>query len=393
MFNSPILDLVIGMLFVFLLMSVLSSAVKELFAQAVNMRAIVLARAIKHLLQDPSGEGLSADFYRHPLIKVLFEPRTAWWQRALDRFLPAPGKPDNIPPETFAAVLSDLVEDSAVQGLLVLRDRALAGGFGEDEAAVLEAVEKARALVHEDHLAAVAQIETLQGIVDKVPELDEKLNLSPMLTAIEAELTGSSPRSAIGLSTAVVNLANRPLRRTFQMLIQQAKGDVDQFQAALVAWFNDGMDKATDLYKRWAQVAIFAVGLALSIALNVDTLTVTKNLWKDKHLRDTVVASAGRYATPMADAQGHATNGDEGGGTVATLRGMDLPFGWDLNSQAKGWWDALMQSYSTQNGGRWGLTWLGWLLTAFAASLGAPFWFDSMAKLLNFRGSLNKQGD
>jgi hypothetical protein len=30
---------------------------------------------------------------------------------------------------------------------------------------------------------------------------------------------------------------------------------------------------------------------------------------------------------------------------------------------------------------------LGWLLTAFAASLGAPFWFDGVGWLLALRGT------
>ena len=30
-------------------------------------------------------------------------------------------------------------------------------------------------------------------------------------------------------------------------------------------------------------------------------------------------------------------------------------------------------------------TWLGWLLTAVALALGAPFWFDTLCRLVNIR--------
>jgi hypothetical protein len=33
---------------------------------------------------------------------------------------------------------------------------------------------------------------------------------------------------------------------------------------------------------------------------------------------------------------------------------------------------------------------LGWLLTAGALSLGAPFWFDVLSKFINIRGSGDK---
>ena len=37
--------------------------------------------------------------------------------------------------------------------------------------------------------------------------------------------------------------------------------------------------------------------------------------------------------------------------------------------------------------GAGGLTIFGWLLTAFAVCLGAPFWFDMLNRLVNLRGT------
>lgn len=39
---------------------------------------------------------------------------------------------------------------------------------------------------------------------------------------------------------------------------------------------------------------------------------------------------------------------------------------------------------------RWGSRLLGWLLTALALSLGAPFWFDLLGKLVNVRSGMRR---
>ncbi|HTB23099.1 MAG TPA: hypothetical protein VK914_10375 [bacterium] len=390
MFDSPILDLALGMIFVYLIMSVLSSALKELLAQGVNLRAVVLADAVKKLLQDADGTGLTADFYRHPLITVLAEPRSASWQKAVDPLLPAPGLPDNIPPATFAAALSDLIEDGAVQGLLRLRDAALANSFGEDKAAVLAAIEKARACLHEDRVEAEAQVKVLQGIAQKYPELGQKLGLDGVFSGILEELNGGVPRSVEGLAAAVAKLPAGALRRTFRLILQKSAGNAAALQMNLVQWFNNAMDKASDLYKRMAQVVIFALALVLAVALNVDTLSVTKNLWKDKHLRDVAAASAAQstMALPAQD-PGAEENLQAAGSSLAALRSADIPMGWNLDP-SKSWWQGIQSAFASQNNGLWVLTWLGWLLTALAASLGAPFWFDAMAKFLSFKDGTGK---
>lgn len=51
------------------------------------------------------------------------------------------------------------------------------------------------------------------------------------------------------------------------------------------------------------------------------------------------------------------------------------PFGWLL------FWEVFTRNLSTITGSQL----MGWFITAFAASLGAPFWFDLLKKLLNIR--------
>ena len=60
---------------------------------------------------------------------------------------------------------------------------------------------------------------------------------------------------------------------------------------------------------------------------------------------------------------------------VRDMNGFGLPIGWH-----KGDWDKTWRDFPS------GLTAiLGWLLTALAASLGAPFWFDTLNKIVTIR--------
>src|SRR5205085_5272899 len=71
MFGSPILEVGIGLIFVFLVYGLVCTAVNEAIAQFLSLRAETLWGAIRSLLQDPHGAGLAKDLYNHPLIRGL----------------------------------------------------------------------------------------------------------------------------------------------------------------------------------------------------------------------------------------------------------------------------------------------------------------------------------
>ena len=86
MFQTPILDVAIGLVFVYLTVSLMCTAVQELIASVAALRSKTLAKGIKNLLantnisklledQDPQGtseqtKSLADAVYAHPLIKA-----------------------------------------------------------------------------------------------------------------------------------------------------------------------------------------------------------------------------------------------------------------------------------------------------------------------------------
>jgi hypothetical protein len=107
MFGSTILDAAIGIIFIYLLVSLVISAINELIAAMLKSRAENLSQAIQALLQDPSQAGWVARFYQHPLIQSLSVPNS---------------KPSYIPSRTFALALLDLIAPATTDGSRTLAD-------------------------------------------------------------------------------------------------------------------------------------------------------------------------------------------------------------------------------------------------------------------------------
>ena len=63
MFGSEILEVAVGIDFLYLLLSLMCSAITEGVARAFAMRSGTLRSGIRNLLGDPHGKGLAKDFY------------------------------------------------------------------------------------------------------------------------------------------------------------------------------------------------------------------------------------------------------------------------------------------------------------------------------------------
>jgi hypothetical protein len=80
MFNTSIIDVAIGMVFIYLLLSLLCTATNELIELLLKKRATDLERGIRELLQPDSEsgtEGLVQEIYNHPLVNGRMQTRWA----------------------------------------------------------------------------------------------------------------------------------------------------------------------------------------------------------------------------------------------------------------------------------------------------------------------------
>src|SRR6516164_11471437 len=68
MFSSAVLDVVVGLIFVFMAVSLAASAILEAIAGIITWRSGALLKGIKDLLNDPHLNGLAGQLYQHALI-------------------------------------------------------------------------------------------------------------------------------------------------------------------------------------------------------------------------------------------------------------------------------------------------------------------------------------
>ena len=109
MFGSAALDTAIGLVLVYLILSLMCSAITEILETWLKHRSIDLDRGVRQLLADPDGVGLVRQFYQHPLIASLFRGH---YDPTSPRNLPS-----YIPSRQFALALMDLVLPSQASAL------------------------------------------------------------------------------------------------------------------------------------------------------------------------------------------------------------------------------------------------------------------------------------
>ena len=197
--------------------------------------------------------------------------------------------------------------------------------------------------------------------------------------------------SFANLRAAVTALTNEDLKKALLPLIDKAAGNLDDARKNIEDWYDAAMDRLSGFYKRRTQVALFLIGLIMAIVLNVDTVRATKRLWNDPVLREHMLEQARKQqpvpapATP-ADVSAARNDVVAAGREVSNLYSTQgFPAGW--NQEAKQAWD--FSGFSSTKAWYLFLVVLGWLLTAIAVTLGAPFWFDLLNKTLGLNTRLS----
>ena len=325
---GAVLDVAIGLIFLYMMTSLLVTIVQEGIATMVHLRAKNLFAAIENLIDDPElakhpeYKDLVVDLYEHPLMASLYRralPKGRGSARELLRRSPLPSY---IPSRTFAIAILD-----------VLR------GKNATEATGINNV-----------LAGA------QSTIAKLPESQLKRTLTLLIA--DGESFGA-------------NLDHR----------------ANAVSDRLEGWFNDAMSRAAGWYKRQAQKISLTLGFVIAVLLNASTFNVAERLWRDEALRAQVSATAAAYYKEQSDPRpsdpGAAQGANEA--SVATrwnrqMQRLDestLPIGWPMD----------VASSLPQNARGWLALVFGWLITGLAASLGAVFWFDVLGRALQIRGT------
>ncbi|NHE57863.1 hypothetical protein [Cyclobacterium plantarum] len=311
MFGSVILEVVIGLIFIYLLLSLLATTVSELAMNLIYSRGKNLHLALQTMLDDEE-DVLCKKFFDHPLIQKL--------KKKGDK-----GFPSYIRNEYFSKVLIELL-------------------YKDND----------------------GQLENIEAAINDLPDGKTK--------------------------------------EVLQTFARDARGNIETFKENIEKWYQEVMDQATGWYKVNVRKVLFVLGLIISIVFNADTIRMAEKISNDPEARQQIVAMAYEY---MEKEEGlNSTTSNEPDSNLVQLRAkiydlIDeeietttsvLGMGWNDAPRANirffsnlwpdiAWWSYVLYSL------------LGWIITAFAITLGAPFWFDLLKRVMSIRASGEKPAD
>lgn len=364
LFGSAILEVVIGVAFVYLLLSLLCSTLNEWIAGILQLRGKTLQEGIKNLLDDRHAPDLLERFMIHPLI-------TGLSRKGAQNF------PSYIPARTFALALIDTLapaDPSAGPRDLNVVYRQL-----RDELANLtkanSPLAKSLLMLVDDAGGDPKQIEQVATTLQQLAQA--RTQLIGLLGS-----AGGNPTNLGALSGALEKL------QALETTIKQGEADalvkLQKAQTNIEEYFNAAMDRVSGWYKRRAQIIVIVIALITTVVLNVDTIAIANQLAADSALRTVVVDAAQRYQKEGTQTVATQADSRASGASAAvtitppatiteTLTLIDqlgIPIGWKA-----------MPQQPTQ----WFYKVVGLLVTTIAVSLGAPFWFGILNKLINLR--------
>lgn len=175
-------------------------------------------------------------------------------------------------------------------------------------------------------------------------------------------------------------------------LLNEANNSVERFKQLVEDWFNETMDRVSGWYKRRIQIITFLVGLFIAFSMHIDTIQIADKLGKDEKTRLALVEAATGYSKTLLEAdtltiemQKDVNEMSEQidlilkeTASVGSIMSITAPNNFGLICKTK------------EKKASWFYV-FGCFLTAVALSLGAPFWFDLLNKLVKLRGAGNQE--
>lgn len=410
---AAIIQVAIGIIFLFILLSIVVTEVNSLIARATKMRARTLRGAINAVIEDPV---IRAKVYTHPLIQLVKADPIAPTQRvsrdeAEKIANGAIGSVDHIEPRTFVDVLLNTIKAESDQqlfgallnvidgmpagaerrGLRVMVNRIVATGDGMTEL--------------RNSLRYVQDRRYRSALTDIVNQVDE-----------EVSLLGLEPTTNVSLMAGIRQIENPNLRHALSTVLTGADS-MEVARGNLETWFNNSMQRASAAYASKMKNLSILVALFFALALNIDTLHIGRALWEDPARREQLSSEAsytvrsGNLQAPLdnsvADDEFRASQAaddntlEDALGTGANvayqlqdIEDLSLPIGWSFQnvselgdaslalSDPNNLWNYFPENNPTGWLGLLAAKFFGIAATVIAAAQGAPFWFGIVNKIL-----------
>ncbi|MGN6533021.1 MAG: hypothetical protein ACTHK0_14865 [Ginsengibacter sp.] len=336
MSSFPILDLVIGIIFIYFLLSIICSSAVELFLSIFKSRAGLLENWLKQIFNLPA--------------------------------LNSEGKPLNVS-------VGQAIMDHCM--VTALSKKGTSTSY-------MDANNFVSALLDKITITPSGANNTVEF---------PPANLAGYITAIQNStlISGELKRTILIFANEAKSIA------TASNNTAPVVSELELFRDRLEKWFNTNADRLTGTFKRTKALPLtIIIAVIMVIALNMDSIQISKYLYNNqaasKQLATTAMNSFQNYQDQIdtvltkdsASNSVKATTISELNARTLqlkndmdSLRALDLPIGWKAANVKDG--RTFMNNFTKHLA--------GWLATILAIMMGAPFWFDILNKISNLRGT------
>lgn len=341
MLDNPLLGTAIGLAFLFLLLSVITTTLQELIASWLNLRGRNLLVIILDLIKKPEQQ---KEFLLHPKIYSLFTGELKTKR----------------PIQWVGNLLSSILTFSYLPG----------GAYKPNRMP--------------SYIEPSSFAEAALALVPRPAELPE----SPTPEQAAAAATAAAAVSIETDGAAIKLIAT----------LRAASKTDDEISKELVKLFEATTERVSGWFKRQSQWISLLLGLGVAASINADSIHIARMLWGNDSLREGISTAAENFVAANKDAINNACEKaidpaneaakltecekafDDLKVKVETITSAGYPIGWKNDT-----------FLSFQDGQDPTLGIIGIVLTALAISLGNNFWFDLLSKFLSFRGTGKKE--
>jgi hypothetical protein len=371
MLNSGIIDLAIGIAFVFGVTAALSSVLTELIARFLGLRGAYLLLGLRELLDGKdTAVHLSSAETDYAAMKGLMSGHPA----------AQPGAAADA-----AAAATPGSATGALLGSPILRSQGMTGQISA-RSLTMPAVSDGSAPLPS------GPRKDRRSLPSYIPARSFS---AAMMNLLVPDGSGATTMAAMKKGIGAIPDSMGTLRGSLTSLVADAGNDADTFRTAVENWYDDHMDRVSGWYKRHVARITLAVGAVLVLLLNINTITIGRALYSDSAVRTAVSSVAARTTgctgqsqqACLAQLQSHLASATQnslplGWATVAGCAASTVHCNW---LERRGFW-----APGAHGAAVWQLllVLIGFLVTIVALTPGAQFWFGLLAKL----GSLRSTG-
>lgn len=368
--SSGIIDLAIGLTFVFAVAAALASVATELIARLLGLRGAYLLSGLRELVD---GGGASTDLSQaeqdyQSMQDIITRPPAD----------PAPAPSSTGTPSAAGALLGGpILRSQGMAGQITSRKLTLAATGQTGHLPKMTADRKGGSLRNQRRSlpAYISSRSFAEAVIDLV------------VPGPAGQVTMTSIQQGIDALPPTMS----PFKPALQALAKNAGDDSSRFRVIVEQWYDDHMDRVSGWYKRHVAKVTLAAGAVLIVLFNINALTIARTLYSENTVSTAVSSVAAKVTSCPASESQQECLAD----LQAQLSATGLPVGWGTVRDCRqpgarcNWLDQ-RGIFSIHGDSAWQVVQvlIGFLIVLLALVPGAQFWFGLLGKL----GSLRTTG-